>query len=63
MQINRREFSRLCTVAAAGFAALDANLAVASPKFQPNYLLGSCLYGYMYLGEILPEVRDFIRAS
>ena len=31
----------------------------ASPPlpYQPRYLLASCLYGYMYLGEILPEVH------
>ena len=25
--------------------------------FQLNYLLGSCMYGYQYVGEIFPEVR------
>ncbi len=25
-------------------------------SFQLNYMLASCMYGYMYLGEILPEV-------
>ncbi len=29
----------------------------AAEDFQPNYILASCLYGYLYLGEILPEVR------
>lgn len=35
----------------------SAQADAADAKFQPNYLLASCLYGYMYLGEILPEVR------
>lgn len=30
---------------------------MASAPLKTNYMLGSCLYGYMYLGEILPEVR------
>lgn len=25
-------------------------------KFELRYLLGSCMYGYLYIGEILPEV-------
>lgn len=25
-------------------------------KFKPNYIVASCMYGYMYLGEILPEI-------
>jgi len=31
--------------------------AAESEPFQLKYILGSCMYGYQYVGEILPEVR------
>lgn len=31
--------------------------AAESELFQLKYILGSCMYGYQYVGEILPEVR------
>lgn len=43
-------------LAAAAFAS--QSFAQASRgKLQANYLLASCLFGYQYLGEILPQVR------
>jgi sugar phosphate isomerase/epimerase len=35
----------------AGFSAVSA-----ATDFQFRYIVGSCMYGYLYLGEILPEV-------
>lgn len=44
---------------AAGLAMPSAYSAFdkANNDFQFRYLLGSCMYGYMYLGEILPEMK------
>ena len=41
----------------AGLAAPpdEANAATAK-EFALNFMLASCMYGYMYVGEILPEV-------
>lgn len=53
--MQRRVFHKLCS---AWLASLTfARTTLAAVNFQPNYMLASCLYGYMYLGEILPEVR------
>lgn len=54
-EVSRR--SALQTITA-GIAASSASTAFGSAhnKFQFKYLVGSCMYGYMYLGEILPEV-------
>src|SRR6056297_2221927 len=45
-------------------AALTASLtlpnflkAASQQAFEFRYLVGSCMYGYLYLGEILPEVH------
>ncbi len=55
MTISRRAF---CAIAAtsAGYGLLPTDADGATP-FQLKYILGSCLYGYQYIGEILPEVR------
>ncbi len=42
---------------AAGQATGVDNVAEESKPFQLKYIVGSCMYGYMYLGEILPEVK------
>lgn len=60
--MQRRQFHRLSLAAMASSATNlafthSAQADAADAEFQPNYLLASCLYGYMYLGEILPEVR------
>jgi sugar phosphate isomerase/epimerase len=55
---HRRNFNKF--VATSIFAAssqLGNCLSAADESFQFKYLLGSCMYGYMYLGEILPEVK------
>ena len=57
-QTNRRAFNSLAAASAAA-CMLDFTSAAAeaTDALEPNYILGSCLYGYMDLGEILPEVR------
>ena len=54
---SRREF--LKTSAATGAAALaGGNLALGDDqKRKPKYILGSCMYGYTKLAEIVPEVK------
>lgn len=37
--------------------AQSADSTDSEPRFRPKYILGSCMYGYQYVGEILPEVR------
>lgn len=53
--LSRRDFSRATAIAC---------VSPCVPKwfgghqdFKLNYMLASCMYGYLYLGEILPEVR------
>ncbi len=41
---------------AAGLQPAEA-VADDAPPFQLKYILGSCMYGYQYVGEIFPEVR------
>lgn len=57
-KMNRRSFQRACVAAATGTLAASNAFATAAvqQKFQFNYMLSSCMYGYQYLGEILPEV-------
>lgn len=59
------EFSRRSFLTSATAIALPATLPglfadelrFAQPaKFKPRYMVASCMYGYMYLGEILPEI-------
>ncbi len=54
---SRRDF--LGTIAAASTATTLAPLAVkaATAKWQPRYIIGSSMYGYKSLAEIVPEVR------
>jgi sugar phosphate isomerase/epimerase len=54
---TRRDF--LGAVAAASSAATLAPLTLkaAAAKWQPRYIIGSSMYGYKSLAEILPEVR------
>ncbi len=60
--LNRRKFcvSSVAAAAAGSAASIAQSIAEAQvPKeaFEFKYMLASCLYGYMYVGEILPEVR------
>lgn len=56
--ITRRSFCAASAVAV-GSAVMPRAFADAaeSESFQLKYILGSCMYGYQYVGEILPEVR------
>lgn len=58
-QITRREFCATAWVAATASAVrLQPSTAKASAAvFMPKYIVGSCLFGYQYVGEIFPEVR------
>lgn len=56
-RMNRRQFSQLvgsqalaCSMAGSLLAAEKGN------AFKPRYIVGSCMYGYTKLAEILPEV-------
>ena len=44
------------SAAAVAATATSGSRAEAAADFQFRYILGSCMYGYLYLGEILPEV-------
>lgn len=57
--ISRRQFGVAATAAMAiATPLLQRPLPEAGDgPFSLKYILGSCLYGYQYIGEILPEVR------
>lgn len=44
------------TIAAIGSSVATARLPQ-KPDFRLKYIVGSCMYGYQYVGEILPEVQ------
>lgn len=56
--LTRRSFCAASAVVV-GSAIMPPTAADAaeSVPFQLKYILGSCMYGYQYIGEILPEVR------
>lgn len=59
--INRRKFCHaVCGAVCGGAAGLAVSrfgwAADEAASFQPRYILGSCMYGYTALAEILPEV-------
>ena len=54
--LSRRDF--LTASAAAGLALGGTSwLPAAESKLKPKYILGSCMYGYTALSEIVPEVH------
>lgn len=55
LQVTRRDF--LATGAAAAISLGVTSTAAAAAKLRPNYIVGSCMYGYTSLAEIVPEVR------
>lgn len=58
--ITRRSFQRLLAATTSATMLRMQSLANASEwayDFQFKFMLPSCMYGYLYLGEILPEVR------
>ena len=54
--LNRRQFNSLLGVSAAGLACAPF-LPAAEKEFKFRYIVGSSMYGYTKLEEILPEVR------
>lgn len=58
MQLTRRELLVSGAVGAtAATVAAQSVWADDQPEFQLKYMLGSCMYGYTELAEILPEVK------
>ena len=60
--VQRRQFLTQGATASAAFAlsaATFASTAQASSEraFKLNYMVASCMYGYLYIGEILPELK------
>jgi sugar phosphate isomerase/epimerase len=53
---TRRDFIAAAATISSGLLVSAAAHHQEKP-FRLKYLLGSCMYGYQYLGEILPEVR------
>lgn len=53
---DRRAFLRCTTVA--GLAAMlpPGSASAVAVSWRPKYIVGSCMYGSIYLGDILPEV-------
>ena len=61
MQISRRQFQTASAVGvgAAAMHAISPTIATAKPKpaFELNYMLASCMYGYMPVADIAKEVH------
>ncbi len=57
-RMDRRTFARTAGIGIAGLSSLGMGIAAAAAAndFKPKYILGSCMYGYTPLAEILPEV-------
>ncbi|TWU01435.1 sugar phosphate isomerase/epimerase family protein [Neorhodopirellula pilleata] len=59
INLNRRDFSIGVATAMAATGLIDQAHADAKSEapFRLNYMLASSMYGYIYLGDILPEVK------
>ena len=57
IQLTRRHLLQSTAAALASTASAGFVQAAKAEDFRLNYMLGSCMYGYLYLGEILPEVK------
>jgi sugar phosphate isomerase/epimerase len=57
LPLSRRAFCAATSAAVAGKLLPNSSAKSVPRRFQLKYILGSCLYGYQYVGEILPEVR------
>ena len=55
--ISRRGFCTATTAALAGSVVPQYLSGAKSAEFRLKYILGACMYGYQYVGEIFPEVR------
>lgn len=57
-QITRRSFCAASALAVGSAVRVQTTAASADAStFALKYILGSCMYGYQYVGEILPEVH------
>lgn len=57
-QITRRSFCAASALAVGSAVRVQTTAAAADAStFALKYILGSCMYGYQYVGEILPEVH------
>ncbi len=56
MRLNRRQSLAAGAAGAAATITSHRLLAEDKPDFRLNYMLGSCMYGYTDIAEILPEV-------
>ena len=61
--VTRRHLLKTVAASCSGLAAYtavvgasDESKEISPQEFELNYILASCMYGYMYVGEILPEV-------
>ena len=57
-QLSRRGFCATGASAVAGGLLASRAKAADSDGLRLKYILGSCLYGYQYVGEIFPQVRE-----
>ncbi len=55
--MSRRSFCSATAAALASKCLQKPLKQLHSGKFQLKYILGSCMYGYQYVGEIFPEVQ------
>lgn len=56
-QLSRRDFCTASSAALTGVFLPDVLNGMQHGGYRPKYILGACMYGYMYVGEIFPEVR------
>ncbi len=56
LPINRRSFAQLAGMSTLGLGLNCIARAGDGKRFEPKYILGSCMYGYTALAEIVPEV-------
>ena len=54
--LTRRQMLVSTAAIAAGTTRTGFSAVSAANDFQFKYIVGTCMYGYLYLGEILPEV-------
>ncbi len=55
---SRREFLKSTgAVTSACLLSAQFSHAATAATWQPKYIVGSCMYGWTYIGEILPEVK------
>lgn len=53
---NRRKFLQEIGLATLAAYTLQSQASAQSSVWRPKYIVGSCMYGSIYLGDILPEI-------